>query len=32
MDEDMLRYVDPSEFAERSYDADAEMFGCTEEA
>ncbi len=25
------RYVDPSEFAERCYDADAEYFGSTED-
>ncbi len=29
--EDEMRYVDPAEYAERSYDYDAEAFGCTEE-
>lgn len=29
--EDNDFYVDPSEFAERCYDADAEFFGCTED-
>ena len=29
--DDDSRYVDPSEYAERCYDADAELFGTTEE-